>query len=610
MSIYEFDPEDAKRFGREQGIPFKVNGDELQFSHCPYCRHKAPSKDKHTFAINLKTGQFKCLRASCNAHGNMLTLAKDFNFSLGRDVDEYYRPQRQYRTLPQREPEPKTFAEEYMKGRGISPEVTNRYHISTRKDRPNVIVFPFYDEGGKLTFVKYRNTEPEAIEKYGKEYSERDCKPILFGMDQCDTEKSKTLILTEGQIDSLSVAEAGIMNAVSVPTGANGFTWVPYCWDFLGQFDELIAFGDHEKGRITLLDEMKSRFHGVVKHVRPEDYKDCKDANDLLRKYGKDAVRAAVENAVIVPDEKIIPLETVKRKDLNALEKFGSGLTALDRVLGGFYMGQLIILTGERGEGKSTLASQFAGRALNAGQSVFFYSGELLDWYFRAWFDQQLAGPQHINGKVNKFGDMEYCVEADAGDGLARWYADRMFLYNNDIVDGSEEETLLKTTETAVKQYGCRVIFLDNLMTAIDCSDQRDIYLQQTDFVKTLAKMAKRFNVLIFLIAHPRKRTGLNFSNDDIAGSANVTNLADVVMRYAKPEKGNDADDQQCDRILQVWKNRLTGKTHNGIPLYYDERSRRISDTQRFNWRMGWEEKANVIDSGWDELPEDDIPFD
>lgn len=616
MGPYVFNPEDARRFARDQGIKVKERGDELQFMQCPYCRQKTTKQFK--FAISLKTGQFKCLRASCGAKGNMITLKKDFGFSLGRDADEYYQSTRRFKNIHRKnKPLPKPFAITYMQGRGISEAVTNKYHVTERNDRPGVLLFPFYDENDVLQLIKYRNTDPELIEKYGKEYSEKDCKPILFGMAQCDPEQSKTLILTEGQIDSMSVAEAGIINAVSVPTGATGFTWVPYCWDFMENFDTLIVFGDHEKGHITLLDEMRGRFHGTVKHVREEDYKECKDANELLRKHGKEAVRAAVENAIIVPDVRIKPLEEVERKDLSSLERFTTGIRELDRTLGGFYFGQLVILTGERGEGKSTLASQFAGMALNAGHSVFFYSGELMDWYFRAWFDQQLAGSAHVNGKVDDNGETEYCVDAEAQKAIAEWYAGRMYIYDNEIVEGGEEEpALLETIEKSIRQYGCRAIFIDNLMTAIDYDGTTDIYLKQTEFAKRLALFAKRYNVLIVLIAHPRKRTGANFSNDDVAGSSNITNLADVVLRHSKPEKKKEDADQEedaPDRVLQVWKNRLTGKTNKGINLYYEERSRRLTDAASFDWRLGWERNFTGQDtSGFDDLSEDfdGIPFD
>ena len=97
MNIYEFDPDDARRFGQEQGIVTRKRGNELHFDRCPYCRNK--TDDKNTFAISLRTGQFKCLRASCGAHGNMITLARDFNFSLGTTVDEYFNRRKRYRDL-------------------------------------------------------------------------------------------------------------------------------------------------------------------------------------------------------------------------------------------------------------------------------------------------------------------------------------------------------------------------------------------------------------------------------------------------------------------------------------------------------------------------------
>ena len=88
--------------------------------------------------------------------------------------------------------------------------------------------------------------------------------------------------------------------------------------------------------------------------------------------YGKEAVRMAVENAQAIPAKRIKPLEEVKRVDLSKLEKLRSGIASLDKIIGGFYLGQLILLTGERGEGKSTLASQFGTFAIAAGYTTFF----------------------------------------------------------------------------------------------------------------------------------------------------------------------------------------------------------------------------------------------
>ena len=119
--MYEFKIDDAERFAQEQGLKAKRIRNELVFQKCPYCG--SASRDEEKFAINLQTGQFNCLRASCGAKGNMLTLARDFDFSLGRDADTYYRigAQRHYRVFKKNDKpiEPNEAAIEYLKGRGI-----------------------------------------------------------------------------------------------------------------------------------------------------------------------------------------------------------------------------------------------------------------------------------------------------------------------------------------------------------------------------------------------------------------------------------------------------------------------------------------------------------
>ena len=606
MGPYEFNREDAFRFVQEMGAKGRQQGDELQLYDCPYC-HGASRGDKWKFAINLKTGAFNCKRGKCGAKGNMITLHKDFGFSLGAEADAYLDSSwKRYRNIhPKTKPEVREPAVEYMASRGISRAVAERYHITCRKDRPEILVFPFYDENGIMQFVKYRNAE-YAKEKGGsKEWCEANCKPILFGMDQCDPEKSKTLVMTEGQIDSLSCAEAGIENAVSVPTGKNGFTWVPYCWDFLQQFDTLIIFGDCENGEITLLTDMAARFHGKTMHVRIEDYKGCKDANDILCAHGTAAIREAIANAEPVLAANIERLSDVTPKTFDQLEKFGTGFKALDQILGGFCLGQLILLTGERGNGKSTLASQFGIRAIKAGYAVFFYSGELLDWYFRGWFDRQVAGPDYINARSHPSGFTDYLVNQEIMPNMANWYRDRAYLYTSaDVPD--ENEGLLAVAEKAVVQYGCKVLMVDNLMTALDDDIASDLYRQQSEFVRNLASMAKRLNVLIFLIAHPRKRVPGDFGNDDIAGSGNITNLADVVLRYDKPAEEAKRDPDTKQRDLTVLKNRLTGRTNRkGIPLFFDEPSKRIAeseDEKAFRWEVGWEDSFYSIS-------EEEVPF-
>lgn len=604
--IYKFDLEDARRFAREMGIRTRMRGDELHFLKCPYCRNT--TDDKNTFSINARTGQFKCLRATCGKKGNMITLARDFDFELSQEVTEYYNSKRSYRDL-RRYPVPVTrpAAVAYLEERGISQAIAKKYHITTRKDDDKVLVFPFYDEKNQMQFIKYRNTDFQKGRDKNKEWCEANCKPILFGMDQCDASQNKTLVMTEGQIDSLSVAEAfdGKVNAVSVPTGAMGFTWVPYCWDFLCQFKELIVFGDYEKEHITLLEDMRTRFRGTIKHVRFEDYKDCKDANDLLRKYGKQAVINAVNRAEHLKNPRIKKLSEVARRDKDDMAAFDTGIVQLNKRIGGFEFGKLITITGERGLGKSTLASQFIAQAVKAHIPSFCYSGELPEWFFQDWFDRQCAGNRYITSQVTELEYTEYPVDKSAAEKIHAWYDENMYIYDNSIVETEENETILETLENAVQQYGCRVFLIDNLMTVVSDDMSSDLYRQQSAFVRQLMLMTRKYSIIIFLVVHPRKMQGrTDFVNDDVSGSANITNLSDIILRYAEPKED---DTRGSERILQITKNRNSGGVdYKGIPLWFEVSSKRISERRDyFDWTMGWESDMEEND-GFLELPEGD----
>lgn len=612
MSYYEFKEADALEFARASGIQTKQRGDELQFIRCPYC-NGGRNGDKGTFSINLTNGQFKCLRSSCSVSGNMLTLAAEFPwFNLGSDVEAYYKTGRQkkFRHFKKMQPvKPKPAAITYLESRKITAATAEKYQITVQTKHENVLVFPFLDEKGTLQFVKYRKTDFNPAVDKGKEWCEANCKPILFGMYQCNLE-NKTLVLTEGQLDSLSVTEAGIENAVSVPTGKNGFTWVPYCWDWLQNFYTLIVFGDCENGVITLLDDMQRRFRGTVKAVRQQDYKACKDANEILKKYGREAVRKAVEQAEAIPIQQVKQLSDVKAVDLFSLPKIPTGIESLDRVLsGGIYLGQTVILTGKRGEGKSTLGSQILANALNEGGTVFAYSGELPDYFFKRWIDFQIAGKHNVIDRAGPAGTVNYFIPKEKVNKISEWYRDRAYLFDNQSTEDDELGDLLEIMEKAVQQYGVQLLLLDNLMTALDVGMSVDLYRAQSKFVDKLVKIAKRQQVAVILVVHPRKNSFGADDNDSVSGSADITNKVDVVMTY---KRGKELPENE--RILAVSKNRLTGKLAAGekaLTLYYDEASKRISDnTGDFTRCYGWEaDKDGFMSVTEEQIKQMEIPF-
>ena len=590
---YEFQERDLLGLVSKLGADTKRKGDELFFKWCPYCH--GDGHDKDTFSVNLTTGLYKCFRSGCDRHGHFVQLARDFGYPL--DIGD---TPRKYRELPQRPLKVKEQAVRYLEGRGISRGVTERYHISARKDNENVLVFPFYDENYTLRFVKYRKTNFDKERDKNKEWCEKDTMPILFGMDQC--QDFSCLVITEGQIDSLSVAEAGIPNAVSVPNGARGFTWIENCWDWVTKFPEVVVFGDCERGKVTLVDELSRRLRCKLRVVRQEDYLGEKDANAILQKYGPEAIRQAVHNAQVLPVNHVVRLADVESVDLNDLERIRTGFSNLDRVVDGFFMGQLVLLTGKRGEGKSTLMGQLMAEALNQGYKVLAYSGELPGYQFKRWLDFQLAGPQNVLTTYNVYSDPRYSLEGETVQRLNRWYYDNAFLYDNNSLNGDEYESLLETIEKTIQRYGVKLVCVDNLMTAIDVASADSQYIQQSQFVRSLKQIAVRYNVVVLLVAHPKKTEGKVTDNDAVSGSSDITNRADIVLSYVKNSEGEAPGGK-----VFVMKNRMTGKLALGdgaVAMEYEPSSKRIyqagsSPSYKYDW------ERTPVEFG----PDDDLPF-
>ena len=562
--MYDFKSKDVFDFASFIGAETKQKGNELFFKYCPQCH--GGGNDKDTFSVNLQTGAFKCFRASCDYHGHFVELARDFGYKLDDEQE------RKYRRLPQPKIESKPKAIEYLESRGISAEVAKRYKITTQTNNENILVFPFYDDQGVLQFVKYRKMNFDKRFDKNKEWCEAETMPILFGMAQC--EDFTRLVITEGQIDSLSLATCGIKNAVSVPTGAMGFTWLANCWDWVNKFQEVVVFGDYEKGKITLIETLEKRLQMKVKCVRPEDYLCEKDANDILRKYGKDAIIHAVENAELREVKYVKRLATVEAVNLRDLPKIKTGIRPLDRVCGGLLRGHVVLLSGKRGEGKSTFMSQLVAEAIEQDNAVFVYSGELPNYHFKNWLDLQIAGANHICTVRNEYNDEEYYLTDECIKKINAWYYDKAFIFDNSAVSDDEYEGLIKVMVDAICRYDIKLVCIDNLMTAMDSDPNTDIYRQQSAFVKKLEKLAQQYDVAIILVAHPKK-TNVAFDNDTVSGSSDITNAVSFVLNYQRADESED-----FDSLLMVTKNRMNGKLmtgENAIPLYYSEKSKRIS---------------------------------
>lgn len=584
---YDFQVEDVFQLAAFLGVEAVEDGDEIQFEFCPYC-HGGDHKDKNTFAINAANGKFNCLRATCGKRGHFVTLARDMGYALDFGIEE-----KVYRQLPQVQITVRPNAVQYLGRRGIGEEVVNRYKITTKINDSAVLAFPFYSPEGELVSVKYRNTKHQKGQG-SKEWFERDTQPILFGM-QAANDYTQPLVITEGQIDALSLVQIGVPNVVSVPNGCTSFTWVAPCFDWVHKFPYIIVMGDCEKGKITLVSRVSKSFKLPTYYIPPQSYFGLKDANEILMEYGEDVLLDAFLSA----EEYIIPhikrLADVEQIDFSVTPRILTGIRKLDETFGGMYYGQVVLLTGKRGEGKSTFMSQLILEAIDQGNVVLAYSGELTAGHFKNWMDFQAAG---ANGVINCGTDERpiYRVKPDVQRRINDWYRPYALIYDNESTYEDDLEPLLETIEDTIVRYGVNMVCIDNLMTAMDVSASDDFYRAQSSFVHELKKLAVIYNVVVLLVAHPRKELSGRLNNDSVSGSGDITNRVDSVLIYGRDTNSTDDFSRST---LRLTKNRVNGKyiIDNPIRLIYSESSKRITPIDEYDQRhYGWEKYHDWVE--------------
>lgn len=257
--------------------------------------------------------------------------------------------------------------------------------------------------------------------------------------------------------------------------------------------------------------------------------------------------------------------------DYSLHQNIPTGFKKLDAVLDGFRYGTLTVLSGRPSSGKSTIINQFIAAALEAGEKAFLYSGELPQRTVMDWFRNTVVSKEHIKKYQTEYGTKftgpsEYAVEL-----IKKWVKDRLYIYSEDAV--ADENEMVRAIEHLWLKKGVRMFIIDNLMTlAID--NKNDKYEAQKVFVRNLKNLAKKYKLVIMLVAHPKKGGDANnFDMFDVSGASEIINLCDyelAMSRKIDEEAGTD------ETFIIILKNRATGKQNVRLRLQFDEERKRL----------------------------------
>jgi len=567
---------------------------------CPECQssRKKNASDK-PLSINIGEGT-----------GNCHNCGQKFLIDKGGFIANSSK--REYKT-----PEQSVYTE-------VTPEVANYFlskrHISAKTLRHaqltegmvympqqgkevSAVHFNYYD-GNDIVNIKYRDGFKN-FKLYG------GAKLIFYNINVMYTD-IETLVITEGEIDTLSYIEAGVSHVISVPNGASkGNTNMEYLNHHYNLFDDdyrtsngmkpinkiILAMDDDEAGK-SLRDEFVRRLGADRCYF--VDFKGHNDPNEMLVKEGKVALFNTVDLSTPAPISDIMLVKDLS-VELAKLQKEGLQPGAQVgcpefQALYSFEQPRLTVVTGISTHGKSEYVDDMVSRL-----AVW------KNWKFGIFSPENFPIEYHISKLVSKivgkhFNDCTGMELQEAYNFIAEHF---FWIYPEN--DDYTLTNLFRINDILIRRYGVNGMIIDP-WTEVDKggkTNTEDI----NDHLSLMNRYKRDRNVHIFLVAHPKKMPKDPTTNKvevpelmDISGSANFFNKADGGMTVYR-----DFDTEEVSIIVNKVKFKHLGKLGK-VVMQYNLKSGRYEETNRIT-NEGWddsnwlhqEEQANMA------FPEPDI---
>lgn len=591
---------------------------------CPRCQHRRKGHKSASLHIVIDPdalgAKWACKNAGdCEWNAGQGHRLKGAGHSTGKGAGATRRAFKRPDTDHLREPMDGVYA--WFQARGIPREVVDRCGVrcaavfmpQTDQVEP-VLAFPFLRDG-EVVNLKYRTAA-----KHFRQ--EKDAEKLFWRLDAIRGQP--LAVIVEGELDAMACMAAGVDHVASVPDGAPErikqgapdpsdpkFSYLRNSPELFAPLDQggvarfVLAVDNDPPGRA--LEAELARRIGLDRCLRVRWPVGCKDANDCLVQHGPEALAECIAQAEPFPIEGVARVEDYY-DEVKALYHGGlpggvsMGWAATDEQdqdgtpLCSLRAGELVILTGIPGSGKSNLWDQ-----------IMVHTARAHGWGWGV-VSMEKGGARHLAGmaalllrKPFRPGRTPRMAEAELDNALA-WLREHFHFIRSDTVTPTVE-SILARAELLVRHFGIRGLVLDPY-TELDRpkgGNTRDT--DQVDMVlSALRAFGRRHGVLACVVAHPNK-PGMAAPKVpqmyDISGSSHWNNKADVGLSIFR-----DKENPRAPVEMHVKKVRFEEVGRLGVAmLAYETAWRGYVDTMMASYPVEFPPPAPVDGEDDDSAP-------
>jgi len=479
-----------------------------QRTTCPNCSHDRKKSTEKCLSVNISKETWFCHH--CGYSGGLN--GKKYT------IPEYKYPKNNYAKVV-----------DWFGKRKISQDTIEKLKVGY--DGKN-IMFPYFKDNIAVN-IKHRDYNKNMFQIKGAE-------KILYNIDNIDP--LKPVIITEGEIDLLSLIECGFTNVVSVPDGAPPENANNYNTKFdflksakiLEDVKKFIIASDNDKPGNILFEELTRRL-GKERCWKVEYPEGCKDSNDVLVKLGKQAVAKIISNSKPCPINGLFNPTDYLDSVINIYNQgktYGvkTGWNTLDE----YYTvapGQLCIVTGIPSSGKSAFMDCLAIKLVTENK-----------WKIAMFSPENWPPERHISSLIEKLSGrpffqtyMSERMHIDTISESIKYLDDKIFIIKPDEdQEGITVDNILKMAKIALFRHGINGLVIDP-WNEIDHNYQN---LSEVQYISKELSKIRRFGrvngIAIWIVAHPK-----NLIKDkdgtykpptmyEIAGGAQWRNKSDI----------------------------------------------------------------------------------